>query len=368
MNSVRIIKDWLGFERLKQDWRCLLTRSDADVIFLTWEWIDCWRRSQINPITPLIVVIEKDDVVVAIAPLYRCQYRLLNAINYRALRFLGDKNSGAEYSNFIVDAAQRDALKTELWEALLSPAIKGEWDVIWLHTVASWTPAGQSFIAPLLHIDGIRTQQRTQMFAYCPLNEKPAAILSQVSRSLRKNIQQTQRRLDKLGDWEIVDCQEQGEMKATLARLFYLHQKHWESKGRQGSFQRSAELQCFYQHFVLTAFKQGWLKLYYLKSEGVIQAVQLGYVYQRQFLALQEGYDPTFLAGTGQVLRHYIMQRCYDDGLIAYDFLAGYTDHKRRWLAQKMTGSQYFIFQNRLKNLPFYAQKIWPSGSYLTMD
>jgi len=367
VHSVRVIQNWSDFYQLKHDWTRLLEKCDANTLFLTWEWIECWHRSQKKQINPLVIVIEEDGVVVAIAPFYRVKYILLQRISYQALLCLGDKQSGAEYSNFITDKAQSQQLKKMLWEALSSPGVSELWDFIWLHNIASWTEGGESLITSLGEVNKLKVQQRVQEFAYCSLAEKEVPILLQVSKSLRKNISQTKRRLDRLGDWNVACCRDATELDSLLEQFFILHQKHWSEKGGQGSFQRSPELQRFYREFVPLALNRGWLKLYYLESEGVIQAMQLGYLYNGDFLALQEGYDPRFLAGSGQVLRHEIMQQCIDEDLHCYDFLGGYTDHKRRWLAQRKKGGQLFIYQKRLKNLPFYLQKIWPTGAYLTI-
>lgn len=237
-----------------------------------------------------------------------------------------------------------------------------------MHNIASWTEGGQSLIGALSEVSRLKVQKRHQEFACCSLIKTEVPVLLQVSKSLRKNIKQTQRRLDRKGAWKIAYCDDITELELLLEQFFILHQKRWSEKGQQGSFQRSAELQSFYRCFVPLALQKGWLKLCYLESEGTIQAMQLGYVYNAHFFALQEGYDPNFLAGIGQVLRHEIMQQCIDDKLVCYDFLGGYTDHKRRWLAELKIGAQLFIYPRKIKNVPFYFHKIWPTGAYLTLD
>lgn len=93
--------------------------------------------------------------------------------------------------------------------------------------------------------------------------------------------------------------------------------------------------------------------------------MQLGYVYNNQFLAIQEGYNPDFLAGVGHLLRYFSLQNCQREALKGYDFLGIYTDHKRRWLAEKKLGADLFIWQNKIKNIPFAVTEIWPTGRYL---
>lgn len=363
--KIRVIKKINEFQQLKLDWLRLLAQSDADQLFLTWEWVNCWLLSQKKEIPLVIVVVEQAGQVTAIAPFYIQLYSLFSLVKYRALRFVGDQDTGSEYSDFIVNHHRNAELKKIIWQALLSAEIKDLWDVVWFRNVALWRASGQVLIKSLTTVKKLHYQQRVAPFSLIPLLESREEILTDLSKSLRTNIRQTSVRLDKLGPWEMELCGSLNELDKQLNTLFYLHNKHWESAGLSGSFQRSSELQDFYRLFVPLALEKNWLKLFYLKSNNKIEAMQLGYVYNNRFLAIQEGYNPDFLAGSGQVLRHFAITYCIQNGIDEYDFLGGYTDHKRRWLAQKKEGGDLFIWQNKIKNMPFYLRKIWPTGRYL---
>jgi len=362
---IKVINNWKDFELLKPVWQTLLQQSDADNLFLTWEWIDCWRKTRLEDVKPFIIIIEDANAVVAIAPFYLQNYRLLNTLNYHALRFLGDQSSGSEYSNFIVKKEGSLELKEQLWRYLLSHEIKSAWDFIWFINISSWTQGGKTLLQALANVDELYYHSRTVEFSQVSVKQLPEDILPILSKSLRTNIRQTGRRLDQLGPWEIDIVDHTFDIQNELEQLFLLHNKHWENAGG-GTFQRRPELTEFYRLFVPVALEKGWLKLLRLESEGVVQAMQLGYVYNNRFLAIQEGYNPDFLPGVGQVLRHFSYMHCQNEGIDEYDFLGVYTDHKRRWLAEKQLGENLFIWHNKLKNMPFRIKKIWPTGRYLT--
>ena len=363
--KIRVIKSIGEFQTLEADWRRLLVQSDADNIFLTWEWINCWLLSQKKEIRLVIIVLEQAGKVIAIAPFYIQIYSLVSLVKYYALRFVGDRAAGSEYPDFIVNRSSSVLLKKRVWQALLSPEIKGLWDFIWFPNVALWQEGGKTLADSLTAVKKLPYQQRVAEFALVVLPEKNQEILTRLSKSLRSNIGQTARRLDKLGPWKMDLCGSACDLDKQLETLFYLHNKHWKDAGLAGSFQRSSELQDFYRLFVPLALKKNWLKLFYLQSNNKIEAIQLGYLYNNSFLALQEGYNPDFLAGSGQVLRHFVMTYCIQHEIGYYDFLGVYTDHKRRWLAQKKEGADLFIWQSKIKNAPFYLRKIWPTGAYL---
>ncbi|QUM81044.1 GNAT family N-acetyltransferase [Moritella sp. 5] len=362
--EIRVIKEWSEFEALKPDWQNLLEQSDANHIFLNWEWIDCWRKSQSTVINPLIIVIQNSQQILAIAPFYIQEYRLANLITYQSLRFVGDQNSGSEYSNFIVKAERCLELKSMLWAYLLSPDIKLYWDFIWFTNVASWTAGGTTLLESLATVKPLNCNCRSVEFAQVALRDLTTEILPSLSKNLRMSIRKTHRRLDNIGPWQVEISHKRDDIGKHLEKLFTLHNKHWQYLGL-GSFQRRPELVDFYRDFVPLALQKGWLRLLRLESEGEIQAMQLGYVYNNQFLSIQEGYNPDYLSGIGQVLRYFSYRRCKEEGVCCYDFLGVYTDHKRRWLAEKKHGENLFIWHRQMKNLPFEAKQIWPTGRYL---
>lgn len=359
-----LLENWDDFELIKKDWNTLLGQSDADNIFLTWDWINCWRKTQPSSIHPFIIIIQEEGKNIAIAPFYIQDYRLIKFISYKALRFVGDKGSGSEYANFIVKRERSEELKNLLWQYLLNTEVKKYWDFIWFTNVSAWTKGGQSLISALTSVNALHYNQRVVEFAQIPLCNYPEDILPKLSKSLRADIRRPTRRLDKVGGWTMSTCKREDEISQLLETLFSLHNKHWQSAGL-GTFARRPELADFYRKFVPIALRKGWLRLLQLESEGEIQAMQLGYVYNNEFLAIQEGYNPDFIPGVGQVLRYYSLTNCQKERLNTYDFLGIYTDHKRRWLSDKKLGANLFIWRYKIKNIPFILKKIWPSGRYL---
>ncbi|WP_019613733.1 GNAT family N-acetyltransferase [Psychromonas ossibalaenae] len=365
LSHIRVISEWHDFENIKIEWNRLLKQSDADNIFLTWEWINCWRNSRKSLIKPLIIVIEQAGEIVGIAPFYIQQYQLAHLLSYNALRFAGDQAIGSEYSNFIVDRDNSTVIKARLWRHLLSPEVKTLWDFIWFTNIAAWSEGGKTLLQSLTEVKSLHYNQRLVEFSQVPLEQFRTGILPKLSKSLRTNIRQTSRRLDKLGTWQTTINDPDSGIPQQLDKLFSLHNQHWSHAGSSGSFQRRPELVAFYRLFVPLALNKGWLRLFSLESNNEIQAMQLGYVYNNDFLALQEGYNPKFLPGSGQVLRYSAFSYCRQEKLSCYDFLGEYSDHKRRWLAEKKLGVNLFIWQSKALNLPFYIKKIWPTGRYL---
>lgn len=358
-----IITTWAEFEALEEVWDALLIQSDANNIFLRWDWINCWRNTAEKPITPYIVTLKKDNQLLAIAPFYEQNYQLVTGIKYKALRFAGDQGIGSEYSNFIVHYSDSEKLKKQCWKILLDH--QRNWDFIWLTNIDQWTNGGKNLVSTLNQVPGLNNHQREMEFAVTSLPSLDTEILSNLSKSLRSNIKQTQKHLNETGQWQIKVTEQVDTLEEDLNTLFSLHNKRWQEAGLQGSFERRPAMARFYHLFTKKALQHGWLRLLSLQVNDEVQAMQLGYVYQQRFIAIQEGFNPDFLAGTGQVLRYFSFQKNIQEQVKEYDFLGIYTNHKRRWLADKRVGCELFIYPNKIKNMPFKLKAIWPTGAYL---
>lgn len=364
------VDSWHGFHKLKPFWDKLLQQSDADTIFLSWHWIDSWHATLPNPITPYIVVLKKDDKIVGIAPLYRQKYKLVKLFSFDVLCMLADKNVGSEYPNFIVESNHADYYRQLLWQYLQA---QNNWDLIWITNIATWRPSGKS-LCESINNTSLSYHDRQISFASTALSQFDTAfdtrqsVLNSLSKSLRKNIKQTERKLAKQGDVKHLTVTDPADIKTHLNTLFSLHDMRWREAGLSGSFARRKQLKDFYSKFVPIALSQNQLSLQLLCIDNTPYAVQLGYIYGNQFLAIQEGFNPNLIAGSGQVLRFYSLLQCLEANLSSYDFLGVYTDHKRRWLASENYGKQLLIWHSKKKNIFLNYHPIWPTGKYLTQD
>jgi hypothetical protein len=51
-----------------------------------------------------------------------------------------------------------------------------------------------------------------------------------------------------------------------------------------------------------------------------------------------------------------------------YDFLGGFTEHKRLWRATERNGADLFIGHPNLKNQLLFYKEVWPTGRFLIED
>ena len=361
--QAEIIREWSRLPALAAEWNTLLRQSGADTVFLTWEWVKSWADVVGQNHTPLVIVVrDPAGSLCGLAPLYLTRYWLVRAWPYRILRIMADRATGAEYPDFIVRKdCEREAMRC-IVDCL--KAIRRQWDCLWLPNVSGWTGARQRAGAAS-ELGGFYSHSRTARFAHIELPASIEAYERSLSDNRRKQFRAQRSKILGKGRATVTRCASLAELPSYLQALFDLHNARRKLLGEEGTFSRQPDETRFYQEFAPKALAAGWLWLFALRDRGVIKAVQLGYVYNNVFNQMQEGFDPEYTAGAGNVLRLEVIRECIARGVRDYDFLGGYTEHKRRWMAQLRHGEDFFIGRASLANRVIFLGKVWPTGRYL---
>jgi CelD/BcsL family acetyltransferase involved in cellulose biosynthesis len=359
-----IITSWQQLSDLQDEWNSLLRSSSSDTIFLSWEWIQAWRSVVGENIELLVIAVhDQDGRLVGIAPFYKYQLTFLGLIPFKALRILADYATGSEYPDWIVSPDCEEEALSAITQALLNA--QQLWDLIWMPRIAGWTGA-YARITQAAHRSGMLVHSRTDAFSNIILPKSFYIYEHQFSSKRRKNLRRIRSHLLSSPGVDVIYCQEQSEIPRFLNALFDLHHRRRTILGDPGCFIRKPSEADFYRQFVPLALDRGWLRLCALIQDDVMQAVQIGYVYNDEYLAMQEGFNPNFINGVGNVLRHVSIENLIDEGLKSYDFLGGVSEHKRLWHAEERLGHDLLIARPSFKNRLIFQSEIWPTGRYLT--
>lgn len=361
----QVLTERAGLGALAQEWNDLLSASGANAVFLTHEWITTWLDT-VAPDARLLVAVVRDGQgrLAGIAPFYRRRMELAGFLPFTSLQVLGGPESGAEYPDLLVRPDRADEALQALGEALRGCA--NQWDCFWLPYVATWNGAQERW-RKLMSLMDMHVHEREAEFAYVPLPESHEALLAAMPEKMRKHLKQYVRRHTQEGPWRLVDFVATGRVSEGLDALFALHAKRWNARDEDGAFHANSRQADFYRRFAPLAAERGWLRLYGLFDGQRFGAVQYGYAYGGEFLALQEGFDVEIEPpGIGHVLRDAAMRSSIAAGLRAYDFLGEYSDHKRRWGAERRIGCDLFAGRRSLKNRLLFTRPVWPTGRFLS--
>jgi CelD/BcsL family acetyltransferase involved in cellulose biosynthesis len=359
----QVLTDWASVRMLAPEWNALLGKSRADTIYLSWEWVSAWAEVVGRRHRPMVITArDRAGALCALAPLYTTRYTLLGAVPYTVLRVMGDQPTGAEYPDWVL---RRDC-EREAAEAIAKTLAESRrrWDLLWMPQVSGWSGARERIVAGC-RAAGLHCNSRPSGFGSIALPGSIDDYEKALSDNRRRQFRSQRNKIMRKPGVTISRCRSADELPRYLAALFDLHGRRREALGERGTFLERPDETHFYKAFVPLALEKGWLRLSALRDEGEFKAVQLGYVYGNAYHQLQEGFDPAYLAGAGNVLRYEVIRECIESGIREYDFLGGYTDHKRRWLASPRGGYDLLIGRPGALNLAVFEGAVWPTGRFL---
>ena len=359
-----VIRSWDEVAALGEEWNGLLSRSRGNAIFLTREWIQCWLDVGGSQMQPFCVVVrEQGGRLVGVAPFYLCRYDLFRFLPLRILRVAADYPTGADYGDWLVSADREECVCRAIGQALAAHA--GAWDGIWMPNVATWT-GGLERVRLAAEAAGCSLRHRRIGFAAMPLGGSLASFDERLSGHRRRELRRQRKHLQgQASDLSMAPIGADESLDEWLDVLFSLHHERWMTRGDAGAFDRKPVEAQFYRRFAPLARARGWLRLYALRAEGKVRAMQVGYRYGDSFLALQDGFDPDYVAGVGNALRYHVVEASIAEGIRDYDFLGVMSEHKRRWGAEPREGADVFVRGRSLRGLLLRASRLWPTGRYL---
>lgn len=362
--NIQIIEKWAEFEPLTAQWDALLELSDADSVFLTWNWVEAWRRTTSERIAPFIVTVRTDEgQLVGLLPLWSSRMTLLGLFSVRALRFLGDSCSALEYPDCIVHPAFEAEVMREI--AATIHRCQKQWDIVWLPNCTDKVSTRNRLSC--LQTGSVELRTRSAQFSRLPLASSWEAYETSIASTQRQKNRRLIRRFRDLGgEFEVCDSVEKAN--EFLKALYELHGQRWREAGETGSFLSRPSVTDFYQELLPLIIKDDQVFMTGYRLNGELKAVQFGFRYAGTYSQVQEGFDPELPAGIGNALRYFSVQRCIENGLTVYDFLGGHTEHKRRWGGILHTGFDLMLISNRSWLRSILLARVWPTGRWIQDD
>lgn len=360
-----ILTSWQEIEDISGEWNRLLERSDADSIFLHWEWISTWRSVTPVEISVYCVIVRNGGGdLVAIFPLYFKAYRYLGILNIRVLCPLADSNSGSEYPDIIVDREYCPSAYHAIFEAIAGSSC--EWDIIWMPRRSSWHGDSLGHIKQACRDHQFEFKTQEHIFSYIDLPNNFESFLGKMSRKRRQHRKGYCKKIFCENAAEYVTCSREEDIDDFVNALFELHEKRWLTKGHRGCFARYPAMRRFYREFTPIAAKQGWLSMSAVKQGDEFKAVQIGYIYNNTYHALQEGFDTEYISGVGEALRLEKIRSLIEMGITTYDFLGEQTQHKSSWTAKQRKGNDIVIYNRLISRIKAYILRNWATIRYLS--
>ena len=322
----------------REEWNQLLSGSETDTVFQTYEWIWSWWKVFGHRHTLILVEVRDGDKLLALGPMM-----LGKVWMQRVLRFIGDENS--DYCDFIAGDRKSDALGAILDTAA---AIKG-WDVIELKNI----PAASSTVASVRDFcdrSGKGLVERNEIV--CPTlivkgHEEHARRVAS-----GKTIRRRYNFLRKSENFKILHLEEVDEALRCFDHFAAQHIRRWSDTPAPSLFLKMANRE-FYRELIRTLLPQGRLIFTVLEYEGNPIAYHFGFDYGSKIIWYKPSYDPGYARlSPGSVLLTHLIEYCLERGYKELDFGIGDEPFKRRY-ANHLNRNVHYMIYNRLPGYLF---------------
>jgi len=314
-------------ESHEREWRELHARSNADPLFLSWEWQWTWWRTfgHVHRLQGYWIAARRHSgELVGIAPLFKDARRHLGMLSTR-VQFCGNiwrgpRTMRTEYLEFIVDRA----CAARAADALLNHLHRDpDWDEFILSDLDQASPTAAAL---LLHpILGRALLRNVDRFTGYSIGSSGGfeAFLARISGAARRKIFNLRGRLEAAGEVRIEHASHM-TFREFVQRLDRLHQCRWGRRffdGGHGAFHSALvdrlsaadEL----QFSVMTIDGRDASALYNIRRQG------------REY-NLQGGFDQSVAPGLPLGLLHlgYAIERAFHQGVRSFELLIGAGKHR----------------------------------------
>ncbi len=332
-NNVALVRPWTQeeFESSSTQWSDLLARSEADPLFMSWEWQWLWWKHHCIPQdSELYVLAGYNDagVLVGLAPLYlhRATHRGLSA---RRLESIGSSfreraQVFSEYLDLIIDVRYVDSFLKALGEVISG-------DPRWNDLVFANTPVdGHAAHLLKVHLRDHYVRDADPLTSYSVA--LPADFASYVSSLDSDTRRRAWNQRKKLVNPQLVEIHV-AQVDEALNLIDRFHKQRWGQSHYVG-FRR-----LFNRAFAQLMGRRGELHITELHSDGrplnVMYNVRVG---GREY-NIQSGFDANAGKGISPGYLHlgFALERASEHGVKTFDFLAGKglnRDYKRDFCTQ----------------------------------
>ncbi len=314
---------------LEPEWNPLLQQSDANGLFLTWEYISTWWEVFGGP-SQLCVITARTDAgrLVGIAPLVlRAGYGWKRAL-LQHLTFLGGEcETLAERQDFIVALGYEESFGTGCAERIFHHADLS-WDVVRLSCARSGSRALAAFLQQCRR-QGLAVREKEQPTWVAKFTGTWDDFLATRSSKFREMTRKKMRKLEQTHSVSLLHAGEAISMDDALLSIIRLNQGRWRSSA--SSFHTPQFIE-FHRRLAPLLASRGWLSLHVLDIGGTIAAGRYDFIYAGAIWGFQSGWDRKFSElSVGHLALAYAIQSATSQCLTSFDFGAGPAPYKAQW-------------------------------------
>jgi hypothetical protein len=318
------------FDVVKKIWIEMLSKCPHS-FFLSWGWKETWLKNLPEDCDLSLVVGFKQDIpafAFFIGSHKKYRYGMIKAhlLSLNETSIPSVDTLTLEYNSILIDPAFSLSLKTLL---RLLP-ING-WDEFSFPYMDANLLSNSSFN---FNSNGHHNIQNIKIASHFvdlkKVRDADMDYLSLLGQSRRKKLRRSLKKYKQIGVLQFKVAKSVDDALSMLDGLKTLHQKTWIKRGQPGSF--SNDFFCaFHRNLITSRFKFNEIQLIQVTCGQDTVGYNYNFIYENHVYSYLGGFDyPTdghLLPG--MMCDYFSILHCAEQGLNAYDFLAGDVEYKR---------------------------------------
>jgi hypothetical protein len=335
--------------RSEATWAELLAQSDADSLFLSWEWLTQWwsRFGARNGWVANILGFYRGEGLVGVAPLYQRVVLRRGLVPARSVQLIGHSwrdsaPPGAIYLDIIARRGEADAVRHACMRELFD-------NCRWSEFAIGYTPVGGQWKAAAAGRDSVSYYVRELDHAVSfqvDLRLGFSRYLQSLGQSTRRSIWNLRKRLELHGLVRLEQVSI-GDLAEGFRDLNRLHKLRWQRPAFAG-----ARLE-FHESLTTQLSARNELAFSRLRVGGRVVSVLYDIRKGAYQYNIKLGFDPAFSSQLSLGLLHlgYALEAAAESGVGVYDLLAGTgrtSDYKRNLSQMRHELSSLQILRGRL--------------------
>ena len=349
MLKVEAIDNFDKFNSLELIWNKLLSQSDADNVFMTFEWLSCWWKA-FGKDKELLILLTKDGKdITGVAPLMR--YRMkIRGLSVKAVGFMTNEHTNR--AGFIILKNERETVQAILdYLANLKNSIS-----VYNFEYIPENSITDKLLNKAANKNGLGYIRRpTIQSPYLTCEGSWDEYFKSRSRRSKKKINYVNNLL-KENNPAVITYSDIG-FKKGVEEMIDISKHTWKYKSNT-AIVSSPENQYFYNSLAQVAADKGWLSLNVLKLTDSPVAFEFNLIYKEKAYAVKTGFDEKYSRfSPSNFLAHSVIKDCFNGRLKEYDLLGDNENYKMEWASLCRKHYQYLIFnENYLGILLFFIE------------
>ena len=342
MTEIMWLRDYDEIPLKSDTWNRALGKSENNNLFLTWEWLSTWWKHFGDRNESLLLVVKKDDDVIAIAPLMYSRHRV-KLLNLGFIQFMGTGLS--DYSDFIL-VKDKEKCMNLIFDFLEKQPI--EWDLMDLRNI----PGDSSTVSLLQNLArerGYTIIMKETVCQHIPLNHTWEEYFKNLSSSMRKQLRQNLRRINETYSMNFRFAENLESSTATFfdTYLKWLTKRHSQSSLFDIPF---PDIKEFLTDFAVKFFKKGWINLSFMMLDQKPASSYYFFIYNKCLYLYMTSWNPSYsYYGIGNVHTMNLIKQSIELGLERFDLLRGDEPYKARWNTSRRTNIRVLLLKRSLK-------------------